>query len=138
MSSPPTRALPGLLLARIVEWLTRRLESQPLPVLHYANQSEVAELGHVVDGHPADDLPLTIRVHPDDDPYSPAARRYIRDDSDKQPWQPILGWPRHAAAAAENCDPEYAVPDLTDEQVARFPRQPYHVVRRVIEDGGRR
>lgn len=31
-------------------------------------------------GNPAEDPPLTIRVHPDDDPKSPDARRVVKTD----------------------------------------------------------
>ncbi|MGD9991121.1 hypothetical protein [Pseudonocardia sp.] len=45
-------------------------------------------------GDPATDLPLTLRVHPDDDPMDPHARRVIRADSDGEDnyhWMQVTG-----------------------------------------------
>jgi hypothetical protein len=40
-------------------------------------------------GDPTTDPPMTVRVHPDDDPYSPTARRVIRTDA--RQWVLVTG-----------------------------------------------
>lgn len=41
-------------------------------------------------GDPATDLPLTLRVHPDDDPMDPQARRVVKtSDRDGCAWLPV-------------------------------------------------
>lgn len=52
----------------------------------YAGPS-VAQLGD-----PATDPPMTVRVHPDDDPMSPAARRVIRTDDPTWAWVVVTGY----------------------------------------------
>lgn len=129
-STPPTG-----LLAQLVTWLAGRLglvttlHGVPVPfgaaIVSSAEllvaHGDVVEL-RTVDGSPADDLPLAIRVHPNDDPADPLARRYVRDDSPRRPWVPITGWPRILADGEEDGS---GVPDLTDGDVVRYPRQPY-------------
>lgn len=124
------------LLFGLMQRITRRAglpEETPAAIVHLATSEMRA-----VDGSPADDLPLAIRVHPDDNPRDPDARRYIKDDSGTKPWQPITGWPRHMAEAQESEGGHLAVSDLSDDAVARFPRQPFLVAVAVIEHGRRR
>lgn len=44
-------------------------------------------------GDPATDPPMTVRVHPDDDPHDPAARRAVRISgrSEAWPWVNVTG-----------------------------------------------
>jgi hypothetical protein len=65
-------------------------------------------------GDPALDPPMTVRVHPDDDPFDPAARRVIKtDDPDPEPWQLVTGY---AHGFAHPLDTWYA-----DAHVVRWP-----------------
>lgn len=125
------------LLARLLFGLMQRIarrtgltDEAPVAIVNYLTSDEL----RAVDGSPADDLPLAVRVHPDDNPRDPAARRYIKDDSGTKPWQPITGWPRHMADAQEAEGGHLAVSDLSDDAVARFPRQPFLVAVAVIEN----
>lgn len=47
-------------------------------------------------GNPSLDPPMTVRVHPDDDPRSPSARRAIRTTANGPSWHGVTGAP-HAA-----------------------------------------
>lgn len=64
-------------------------------------------------GDPATDRPLTYRVHPDDDPRDPGARRVVRDDDNAAPWYLVTG-PR------ERVD-DLLTYFLTNEDVADWP-----------------
>lgn len=60
-------------------------------------------------------LPGAVRVHPEDDPQDPGARRWIRDDSgDYSAWMPLTGW----GGAAP-----YPETELSDAQIKDYPVQ---------------
>jgi len=74
-------------------------------VNEFADKARPAELGD-----PATDRPLTLRVHPDDDPRDPNSRRVIKnDDTDGCAWCLVTGegegWDRY----------------MLDEQVMHWP-----------------
>lgn len=59
-------------------------------------------------------LPGAVRVHPDDDPTDPGARRWIRDDSgDYAAWMPLTGWG----------GPPYPETELSDAEIKGYPVQ---------------
>jgi hypothetical protein len=52
----------------------------------FRDKARPAELGD-----PATDRPLTYRVHPDDDPRDPNARRIVKTDDIEPAWVPVTG-----------------------------------------------
>ena len=62
-------------------------------------------------GDPATDPPMTVRVHPDDDPRSPAARRAVRTDD---------GW-WIVATAGGQCMPRMRAPQTVADWPVQHP-----------------
>lgn len=77
-------------------------------------------------GDPALDPPLTIRVHPDDDPRDPAARRVIKTDlpssgAPDEPWLVVIGTDLHRGMLL-----------MGNEDVVTWPRQHWLVAATVF------